>query len=96
LPIPILPQTGISGQSVNLTGWMYSLVEAWAWDKEEDELVDRSQSPWDNQPRRPSHADKRKALQREVMRAEIEAVLSGRPTKQEIRDLTERLLSMAG
>jgi hypothetical protein len=80
----------------NLTGWMYSLVEAWAWDKEEDELVDRSQSPWDNQPRRPSHADKRKALQREVMRAEIEAVLSGRPTKQEIRDLTERLLSMAG
>ena len=80
----------------NLCGWMYSLVEAWAWDKEEDELVDRSDSPWDNQPRRPSHADRRKALQREVMRAEIEAVLSGRPTKQEIRDLTERLLSMAG
>jgi hypothetical protein len=80
----------------NLCGWMYSLVEAWAWNKEEDELVDRSASPWDNQPRRPSHADRRKALQREVMRAESEAVLAGRPTKQEIRDLTERLLQMAG
>ena len=79
----------------NLNGWMYSLVEAWAWEKDEDELVDRSQSPWDNQPRRPSHRDKRKALQREVMRAEIEAVLAGRPTKQEIRDLTEGLLRMA-
>jgi hypothetical protein len=80
----------------NLCGWMYSVVEAWAWEKEEDELVDRSQSPWDNQPRRPSHQDKRIALQREVMRAEIEAALAGRPTKQEIRDLAERLLRMAG
>jgi DDE superfamily endonuclease len=80
----------------NLCGWMYSLVEAWAWQKGEDELVDRSQSPWDNEPRRPSHQDKRKALRREVMRAEIEAALAGRPTKQEIRDLSERLLRMAG
>src|SRR5262249_35949329 len=80
----------------NLCGWMYSLVEAWAWQKGEDALVDRSQSPWDNQPRRPSHQDKRKALRREVMRAEIEAALAGRPTKQEIRDLSERLLRMAG
>ena len=59
----------------NLNLWMYSLVEAWAWDKAEEELVDRSASPWDSEPRRPSHADKRKALQREVLRAEIEAAL---------------------
>jgi hypothetical protein len=79
----------------NLNLWMYSLVEVWAWDKEEDEVCDRSASPWDKQPRRPSHADKRKALQREVLRGEIEEVLSGRPSKQEIRALTERLLDMA-
>ena len=41
------------------------------------ELVDRSASPWDDGPRRPSHADKRKALQREVLRGEIEEALSG-------------------
>jgi hypothetical protein len=61
----------------NLNLWMYSLVEAWAWGREEEELVDRSASPWDREPRRPSHADKRKALQREVLRGEIEGTLSG-------------------
>lgn len=79
----------------NLNLWTYSLVERWAWDKDDDEVCDRSASPWDDQPRRPSHADKRKALQREVLRGEIEEVLSGRPKKQEIRALVDRLLDMA-
>ena len=74
---------------------MYSLVETWAWDVPEEELVDRRQSPWDSEPRRPSHQDRRKALQREVLRAEIQEVLSGRPTKQEMRALAERLLERA-
>jgi hypothetical protein len=79
----------------NLNLWMYSLVEAWAWTKAEEELVDRSGSPWDSEPRRPSHADKRKALQREILGAEIDAVLCGRPTKEEIRALAQRLLQLA-
>jgi hypothetical protein len=41
------------------------------------ELVNRSASPWDDAPRHPSHADKRKALQREVLRGELEEDLSG-------------------
>jgi hypothetical protein len=81
---------------LNLNLWMYALVEAWAFDKGEAELVDRSQSPWDEEDRRPSHADKRKALQRQMLREEIEAVLQGQPDKGEIRDLTERLLRLAG
>ena len=40
-------------------------------------------SPWDNKPRRPSHADKRKALQREVLQGEIDAALAGGPSKEE-------------
>jgi hypothetical protein len=79
----------------NLNLWMYSLVEAWAWDRPEEELVDREDSPWDNQPRRPSHQDKRRALQREVLRAEIAAVLSGQPTREEIQALADRLLNLA-
>jgi DDE superfamily endonuclease len=79
----------------NLNLWMYSLVEAWAWQRPEEEVVDRSRSPWDKEPRRPSHADKRKALQREVLQAEIEAVLVGRPTKGQIRALAQRLLDLA-
>jgi DDE superfamily endonuclease len=79
----------------NLNLWMYSLVEAWAWGKEEEELVDRSASPWDSEPRRPSHADKRKALQREVLHKEIQEALSGRPSKGKMRQLAQRLLEMA-
>jgi hypothetical protein len=80
----------------NLNLWMYSLVEAWAWSQPEEELVDRSASPWDNQPRRPSHADKRKALQQQVLRSEIQEALSGRPNKGKMRELAERLLQLAG
>jgi hypothetical protein len=80
----------------NLNGWMYSMVEAWAWKRSDAELVDRSPSPWDDATRRPSHADKRKALQREVLRAEIEGVLVSRPTKEEIRAFANRLLRLAG
>jgi len=79
----------------NLNLWMYSLVEAWAWGEAEEDLVDRSASPWDTEPRRPSHNDKRKALQREVLRAEIEEALAGRPTKERLRELAERLLALA-
>jgi len=79
----------------NVNLWMYSMVEAWAWHVDEDDLLDRSASPWDNKPRRPSHADKRKALRREMMHSEIEAGLAGRPTKRGFRTLAERLLAMA-
>jgi DDE superfamily endonuclease len=83
----------IGAFNVNL--WMYSLVEAWAWRRSEEELSDRSRCPWDSEPRRPSHADKRKALQLEGLRARIESVLVGRPTKGEIRALAETLLQLA-
>src|SRR5437588_10642533 len=75
--------------------WLSSLVEAWAWDKPPEQVVDRSASPWDKEPRRASHADKRKALQREVLRQEIEAVLAEPPNPQRYRELAETLLALA-
>jgi hypothetical protein len=79
----------------NLCAWLYTLVEAWSWGQPEEVLVDRSASPWDREPRRPSHADRRKALRLQVLRAETEAVLQGRPTREEFRALAERLLQAA-
>jgi hypothetical protein len=64
-------QTPSPLQKASLNGWMYRVVEAWAWGRSEEELVDRSPSPWDDATRRPSHADERKALQREVLRTEL-------------------------
>jgi hypothetical protein len=83
----------IGAVAVNLT--LYSVVEAWAWQRAAEELVDRSGAPWDEEYRRPSHADKRKALQREVLRAEIHAVLGDRAERQEFQDLARRLLDLA-
>ena len=74
---------------------MHSVTEAWAWQQPEETLGDRRRSPWDDAARRPSHADKRKALQREVLRQEIQAALAGRPNKQRFRNLAERLMDLA-
>jgi hypothetical protein len=79
----------------NLNGWLHSTVEAWAWPQSDAALVDRSSSPWDTEARRPSHADKRKALQREVLRQEMNAVLQEPLNPQELRALAERLLNLA-
>jgi hypothetical protein len=83
----------IGAFAVNLV--LASVVEAWAWDRAAVELVNRERSPWDTEERRPSHADKRKALQGEILRAEIQAVVGRRAQRQEFQELAERLLGLA-
>jgi len=83
----------IGAFSVNLT--LYSVVEAWAWPRAAEELVHREHSPWDTEDRRPSHADKRKALQREILHEEIRAVVGRRAEQQEFQNLAQRLLDLA-
>ncbi len=83
----------IGALAVNLT--MYSLVEAWAWARREEGLVDRRRSPWDAEERRPSHADKRKALQREILQEEIRTLVPQRRKRQEFHNLLSRLLDLA-
>jgi hypothetical protein len=75
--------------------WTFTMTEAWAWNREEDELVDRKASPWDDPNRRPSHADKRRAWRREMLAEEIRAVLHPGVTEEEIRAVAERLLALA-
>jgi hypothetical protein len=79
----------------NLNGWMYSQTEVWAWDRPDEELVDRSAGPWDAEPRRPSHADKRKALRREVLRNKLRLALAERLDAEKIEEVIESLLDMA-
>ena len=52
--------TNVAVYHLNL--WMHTLVELWAWRRHQAALCDRRDSPWDNAERRPSHADRRKAL----------------------------------
>lgn len=75
--------------------WTYTMTEAWAWRRSEAELVDRRASPWDDPTRRPSHADKRRAWRREMLAAEILAVMRAGPTEAEIQAAVDRLLALA-
>jgi len=52
----------------HLNLWLHSMVELWSWSKSAKILCNRSDSPWDDAYRRPSHADKCAALRREVLR----------------------------
>jgi hypothetical protein len=52
----------------HLNLWLHSMVELWSWVKSAKVLCSRSDSPWDDANRRPSHADKCAALRREVLR----------------------------
>jgi hypothetical protein len=75
--------------------WTFTMTEAWAWGRAADELVDRSNSPWDSPLRRPSHADKRRAWRRALLGEEIRAALRPGVTEAEIQATAERLLSLA-
>jgi hypothetical protein len=75
--------------------WTFTMTEVWAWGRKTEELVDRSASPWDSLARRPSHADKRRAWRRELLGAEILAVLRPGGTEEEIQAAVDRLLSVA-
>jgi hypothetical protein len=75
--------------------WTFTMTETWAWTRSADELVDRSDSPWDTPLRRPSHADKRRAWRRALLGEEIQAVLRPGVTAEEIQAMAERLLSLA-
>jgi hypothetical protein len=79
----------------HLNLWAYTLVELWAWDKPEEKLVDRSRSPWDSEPRRPSHADRRKALLRQALQEEFLEVQSSPDAEQKLLDFAERLMLLA-
>ena len=80
----------------HLNLWVHTLVELWAWDKPQGQICDRRASPWDDATRRPSHADRRKALRRWILRGQFSSALGPRLLPPKIRRLVEKLLALAG
>ncbi len=79
----------------NLNLWMQTLVELWAWKLPHEQLCDRSDSPWDDPTRRPSHANRRKALRLQFIQNELSAATAGRHLPRKILELTQRLAQLA-
>jgi DDE superfamily endonuclease len=75
--------------------WAYTMTELWAWEKRKEELVDRSRSPWDDKPRRPSHADRRKALLYHSLQEEFQAAQTGADHHEKLLAFAERLMLLA-
>jgi hypothetical protein len=75
--------------------WMHTLVELWAWEKPADEIRDRTASPWDDPERRPSHADRRKALRRNCLDHEFTSIVKSQPLATKILGLFQRLKQLA-
>jgi hypothetical protein len=78
----------------HLNLWWHSLIELWAWRKSQQQLCDRSDRPWDDAARRPSHADRRNALRRECLGSEIQALSQRRPLAPKFKALVSRLLKL--
>jgi hypothetical protein len=85
--------TNLAVYHLNL--WMHTLVELWAWGRPHEELCDRSDSPWDDAERRPSHANRRKALRRQILHRELSTINKTSTLPQKILRLTERLIALA-
>ncbi len=79
----------------NLCTWLFTMVELECWDRSSEQLVDRSDRPWDNPTRRPSHADRRRQIAREMLRNEFLNDRHTAPDNEKMRDQFERLLALA-
>jgi len=78
----------------HLNQWLYTLVELCSWDQEKSALTDRSDRPWDNPDRRPSHADRRRVIGREMLEKQLLALLPRTPDTHQFRDLVASVLSL--
>jgi hypothetical protein len=79
----------------NLNLWVHTLVECWAWHRSAEEIRRRDDSPWDDPDRRPSHADRRKALRRQTLHNEYSSLSATHRFSSKIRSLYECLLQLA-
>jgi hypothetical protein len=79
----------------HLNQWLYTLVELCCWDMDQSELTDRRARSWDNPDRRPSHADRRRLISREMLEKQFLAALPHGPDERKIRSLFEALIALA-
>jgi hypothetical protein len=79
----------------HVSAWVHVLTELWAWHEAREAICDRGESPWDDAERRPSHADRRKALQRRCLGEEFRQRAAGQQLTPEIQDFVGRVIRHA-
>jgi hypothetical protein len=84
--------TNVAVYHLNL--WLHTLIELWAWHRPPKELIDRRLSPWDDQERRPSHADRRNGLRRQCLEDEYQAGAAAGTIPRKIHSLWRRVVRL--
>ena len=79
----------------HLNQWAYTLVELCCWDVEKSQLSDRSDRSWDNEDRRPSHADRRRSISQKMLRKKFLAALPHSPDHRKLWTLFQDLIALA-
>lgn len=79
----------------HLNQWVSTLAELCCWDVPKSKLTDRSNRSWDNPDRRPSHADRRRSIAREMLRKKFLAALPHGTDHRKLRRLFQDLLALA-
>lgn len=79
----------------NLNLWVNTLIELWAWSRAASRIRDRRDSPWDDATRRPSHADRRKALRHLFLESEFCVAQAKHPMSRKLRTFFKSLAQLA-
>jgi hypothetical protein len=79
----------------NLCLWLHTLVELWSWRRSGTTLKQRTDRPWDEASRRPSHADRLKTLKKHVLGESFSALPRVQRTKRKIQALFKALTRLA-
>jgi len=79
----------------HLNQWISTLVELCCWDMDKSALIDRRDRPWDNAQRRPSHADRRRSISREMLGKQFLDALPRSPEHRKLRTLFQDLIALA-
>ncbi|NLX57273.1 MAG: transposase [Planctomycetaceae bacterium] len=78
----------------NLCLWLHTLVELWSWRRSGTTLRQRSDRPWDEPSRRPSHADRFKTLRKQVLQESFSALPRPHRAKRKIQTLFKALATL--
>lgn len=78
----------------HLNLWLHTLIELWSWHQPATTLCDRRDSPWDDPTRRPSHANRRKALRRATLQHDFQQATAGQAGPSKIMRLFKTLCNL--
>ena len=83
-----------NGGALNLSLGVHTLIEVWAWNRRAVSLSDRSDRPWDDADRRPSHADRHRAVPRAMLGEEYQQLHVPAPWSEKIQLLLENVFRL--